>query len=113
MHWKTRSRITTWLLGIVTIGFLLFQWAPMFTMFTLSFAGENGGTTFPMNGVSFHWYRKLWDADLFDDFKPPMLRSFLLALASEAVDRAAFYAALEPSTPASRMEAEARAALAG
>ena len=31
---------------------------------------------------------------------------------SEAVDRAAFYASLEPSTPASRMEAEARQALA-
>lgn len=38
--------------------------------------------------------------------------AFVLALASEAIDRAAFYAALEPSTPASRTEAEARAALA-
>jgi Fe-S-cluster-containing dehydrogenase component len=36
---------------------------------------------------------------------------FGLALGSEALDRAAFYAGLEPSTPASRMEAEARAAL--
>ena len=38
--------------------------------------------------------------------------AFVLALSSEAVDRAAFYAGLDPSTPASRMEAEARAALA-
>lgn len=38
--------------------------------------------------------------------------AFVLALASEAIDRAAFYAGLEPSTPASRMEAEERAALA-
>ena len=38
--------------------------------------------------------------------------AFLLALSSEAIDRAAFYNGLEPSTPASRMEAEARAALA-
>jgi hypothetical protein len=38
--------------------------------------------------------------------------AFLFALASEAVDRASFYEGLEPSTPASRMEAEARAALA-
>jgi hypothetical protein len=37
--------------------------------------------------------------------------AFVLALASEGVDRAAFYARLEPSTPASRMEAEARMAL--
>jgi Fe-S-cluster-containing dehydrogenase component/DMSO reductase anchor subunit len=42
----------------------------------------------------------------------PWSAAFLLALASEAVDRASFYASLEPSTPASRMEAEARAALA-
>jgi Fe-S-cluster-containing dehydrogenase component/DMSO reductase anchor subunit len=38
--------------------------------------------------------------------------AFALALASEAVDRSAFYAGLQPSTPASRMESEARAALA-
>jgi hypothetical protein len=41
----------------------------------------------------------------------PWGRAFAMALASEAIDRAAFYAGLEPSTPASRMEAEARAAL--
>lgn len=34
--------------------------------------------------------------------------AFGLALASEAIERAAFYAGLEPSTPASRMEEEAR-----
>jgi Fe-S-cluster-containing dehydrogenase component/DMSO reductase anchor subunit len=36
--------------------------------------------------------------------------AFGLALASEAIDRAGFYAGLEPSTPASRMEAEATGA---
>ncbi len=36
--------------------------------------------------------------------------AFVLALASEAIERAGFYAGLEPSTPASRMESEARAA---
>jgi hypothetical protein len=38
--------------------------------------------------------------------------AFALALASEAIDRAAFYAGLEPSTPAFRTETEARTALA-
>ena len=42
----------------------------------------------------------------------PWAWAFAFALASEAIDRAAFYGALEPSTPASRAEAEARAALA-
>ena len=34
-----------------------------------------------MNGVSLHWYRELWDASIMNDFKPPLGRSFLLALA--------------------------------
>ena len=37
--------------------------------------------------------------------------AFGLAMGSETLDRAAFYAGREPSTPGSRMEAEARAAL--
>jgi DMSO reductase anchor subunit len=41
----------------------------------------------------------------------PWTVGFLFALASEALDRAAFYDALEPSSPASRMEAETRTAL--
>lgn len=81
MGWKTQSRAVTWLLGAVTIGFLLYQWMPIFTLALLSFSGPNGGTTFPMNGVSLHWYRTLWEASFLNDFKPPLLRSFLLALA--------------------------------
>lgn len=38
--------------------------------------------------------------------------TFALALASETIERTAFYAGLEPSTPASRMVDEARRALA-
>lgn len=81
---KTRSRITAWVLGTVTIGFLLYQWLPIFTLALLSFSGPTGGTTFPMNGVSLHWYRELWDASIMNDFKPPLARSFLLALACSA-----------------------------
>jgi putative spermidine/putrescine transport system permease protein len=84
MHWRTRQRITTWILGIVTIGFLAYQWLPMIILGVLSFAGPTGGTTFPMNGVSLHWYDALWNAGFLNDFKPPMLRSFLLALLCSA-----------------------------
>ncbi|UPY36863.1 ABC transporter permease [Sediminicoccus sp. KRV36] len=79
--WKTRSRVTGWLLGALTIGFLLYQWLPVFTLALLSFSGPTGGTTFPMNGVSLHWYRELWDASIMSDFKPPLLRSVMLAAA--------------------------------
>jgi putative spermidine/putrescine transport system permease protein len=78
---RARSRLTAWVLGTVTMLFLLYQWLPILTLSLLSFSGPTGGTTFPMNGVSLHWYRELWDASIMNDFKPPLGRSFLLALA--------------------------------
>lgn len=78
---RQRSRLTAWVLGTLTVCFLLYQWLPIFTLSLLSFSGPTGGTTFPMNGVSLHWYRELWDASIMNDFKPPLGRSFLLALA--------------------------------
>lgn len=78
---RARSRITAWVLGTLTVLFLLYQWLPIATLSILSFSGPNGGTTFPMNGVSLHWYRELWDASIMNDFKPPLARSFLLGLA--------------------------------
>lgn len=81
---RQRSRLTAWVLGTLTVCFLLYQWLPIFTLSLLSFSGPTGGTTFPMNGVSLHWYRELWDASIMNDFKPPLGRSFLLALACAA-----------------------------
>ncbi len=59
--------------------FLAYQWLPIFTLGLLSFSGPTGGTTFPMNGTSFHWYQELWRASVMNDFKPPLMRSVLLA----------------------------------
>jgi putative spermidine/putrescine transport system permease protein len=81
---RARSRLTFWVLGGITLLFLLYQWLPILTLGLLSFSGPTGGTTFPMNGVSLHWYRELWDASIMNDFKPPLARSFLLALACSA-----------------------------
>ena len=33
----------------------------MITIVLLSFQGPDGGLTFPMNGVSTHWFNKLWN----------------------------------------------------
>ncbi len=41
--------------------FVLFMYGPMFTIFILSFQGPEGGLTFPMRGVSVHWFGKLWE----------------------------------------------------
>lgn len=81
MGWKLRLRVTGWILGTLTLLFLAYQWLPIFTLALLSFSGPTGGTTFPMNGASFHWYEELWRASVMNDFKPPLVRSTLLALA--------------------------------
>ena len=39
--------------------FVLFLYGPMTVIYILSFQGPNGGMTFPMNGVSLHWFDAL------------------------------------------------------
>jgi putative spermidine/putrescine transport system permease protein len=41
--------------------FVLFLYGPIFTILVLSFQGPSGGLTFPMNGMSTHWFSRLWD----------------------------------------------------
>ena len=40
--------------------FVAFLYGPTLTILVLSFQGPQGGLTFPMNGVSTHWFGKLW-----------------------------------------------------
>lgn len=40
--------------------FVLFLYGPMLTIIALSFQGPTGGLTFPMHGVSTHWFGRLW-----------------------------------------------------
>src|SRR5258706_12859221 len=39
--------------------FVIFLYGPMFTIFVLSFQGPEGGLTFPLRGLSLHWFREL------------------------------------------------------
>ncbi len=48
-----------WPLALVFALFVVFLYGPMFTIFTLSFQGPEGGLTFPMRGASLHWFRQL------------------------------------------------------
>ena len=54
-----RSASFYWLAGLFTL-FVLFLYGPMLTIVVLSFQAPEGGLTFPMNGVSLHWFAKLW-----------------------------------------------------
>lgn len=44
---------------IVFLLFALFLYGPMLTIFILSFQGPEGGLTFPLRGMSLHWFYKL------------------------------------------------------
>lgn len=48
-----------WPLAIVFGLFVLFMYGPMFAIFVLSFQGPEGGLTFPLRGLSLHWFRQL------------------------------------------------------
>jgi putative spermidine/putrescine transport system permease protein len=58
-----RSASFYWLAGLFTL-FVLFLYGPMLTIVVLSFQGPEGGLTFPMNGMSLHWFAKLWNDGL-------------------------------------------------
>ena len=62
------------------IVFLVFIYGPMIAMFILSFQGRRGGTSFPMRGVSLHWWATLIEPSTVGDLQGAMARSLILAL---------------------------------
>jgi putative spermidine/putrescine transport system permease protein len=68
-----------WLAALFAL-FVLFLYGPMITILVLSFQGPEGGLTFPMNGVSLHWFAKLWEGLGVVDIWAAFRRSFRLGL---------------------------------
>ncbi|MFK7868854.1 MAG: ABC transporter permease [Roseobacter sp.] len=60
--------------------FLAFLYGPTLTIAILSFQGPQGGLTFPMNGVSFHWFLDLFEEQAVGDIWGSFRRSFVLGL---------------------------------
>ncbi|MGE0096711.1 MAG: ABC transporter permease [Hydrogenophaga sp.] len=67
-----------WPLAIVFALFVLFMYGPMFVIFVLSFQGPEGGLTFPLRGLSLHWFHKLAEGLGTVDIGAAFLRSLLL-----------------------------------
>jgi len=61
--------------------FVLFLYGPTITITILSFQGPDGGLTFPMRGVSLHWFAVLRDGVGDIDIWAAFGRSVRLALA--------------------------------
>ncbi|MEN8660633.1 ABC transporter permease [Marivita sp.] len=60
--------------------FVLFLYGPILTIGILSFQGPQGGLTFPMNGVSLHWFHDLFQEQAVGDIWGAFRRSFGLGL---------------------------------
>ena len=70
-----------WLLAAFFALFVLFMYGPMLVIVVLSFQGPEGGLTFPMNGVSLHWFHKLAEGLGVVDIGAALRRSLALGLA--------------------------------
>jgi putative spermidine/putrescine transport system permease protein len=58
---RPRRPASFWWLAAFFAAFVLFLYGPMLAIFVLSFQGPEGGLTFPLRGVSLHWFAKLWE----------------------------------------------------
>lgn len=77
---RRRLPLRRWLLlGFLGL-FILFLYGPTLTILILSFQGPDGGLTFPMNGVSTVWFRRLFETQAVGDFGGSLLRSLALAV---------------------------------
>ncbi|MBB5753302.1 ABC transporter permease [Prosthecomicrobium pneumaticum] len=74
-----------WLLAAFFVLFVLFLYGPLSTIVLLSFQGENGGLTFPMNGFSFTWFGRLFETQAVGDFGGSFRRSLSLGVMVMAV----------------------------
>ncbi|WP_299472982.1 ABC transporter permease [uncultured Roseibium sp.] len=76
---EPRSR-SFYALAAFFVLFLLFLYGPVVTIGILSFQGPQGGLTFPMNGVSVHWFYDLFEEQAVGDIWGSFRRSLLLGL---------------------------------
>jgi putative spermidine/putrescine transport system permease protein len=75
-----RRGLSFYLLAAFFALFVLFLYGPVMTIGILSFQGPRGGLTFPMNGVSLHWFVNLFQQQAVGDFWGAFSRSIVLGL---------------------------------
>ncbi|MBB4404187.1 MULTISPECIES: ABC transporter permease [Rhizobium/Agrobacterium group] len=84
MHQEKRGR-EFYILTFFFALFVLFLYGPLSAILILAFQGPNGGLTFPLNGVSLHWFGNLFEQQAVGDFGGSFRRSFALGLMVMAV----------------------------
>ncbi|MEP2945435.1 MAG: ABC transporter permease [Lentilitoribacter sp.] len=73
-----RRSLSFYVLTFVFALFILFLYGPTITIAILSLQGPNGGLTFPMNGMSLHWFYDLFEQQAVGDIWGSFRRSFAL-----------------------------------
>ncbi|WP_298957827.1 ABC transporter permease [uncultured Roseibium sp.] len=76
---EKRSR-AFYVLATIFALFLVFLYGPTITIAILSFQGPQGGLTFPMRGVSVHWFEDLFRQQAVGDIWGSFARSLTLGL---------------------------------
>ena len=76
---EARPRSFWWMAAFFAL-FVVFLYGPVLTIFVLSFQGPSGGLTFPMRGLSLHWYERLFAGAGVVDIGAAFGRSFRLGL---------------------------------
>ena len=82
-RWTRERKRRAWVkagFGAYYAVFIVFVFGPMIAMFVLSFQGPRGGTSFPMRGVSLHWWTKLIEPSAVGDLQGALVRSLILAV---------------------------------
>jgi putative spermidine/putrescine transport system permease protein len=82
---STRRGADFYILAVFFALFVLFLYGPMLMIFILSFQGPTGGLTFPMRGVSTHWFGDLFSSSRYGDLSGALRRSLWLGLMSLAI----------------------------
>ena len=77
---RGRRPWTFYVLAALFTLFVIFLYGPMISVFVLSFQGPTGGLTFPMRGVSLHWFVALFGQARVGDVGGAFRRSLPLAL---------------------------------
>src|SRR3954447_16908865 len=93
---EERRGFAFWALALFFALFVLFLYGPTLTILVLSFQGPEGGLTFPMQGVSTHWYQTLWKGvgvvDIWAAFRRSVKLGLVVMVLTTLISLAAGYA---------------------
>ena len=77
---REKRSLEFYVLAIFFSIFVLFLYGPLSAVIILSFQGPDGGLTFPLNGVSLHWFANLFEQQAVGDFGASFQRSLILGV---------------------------------